>query len=198
MTQVQIVDLVRKTRKGDAEAFRALVDEFKDRLYAFVWRMVRDHHEAEDLAQASFVKAYESLASYSEKFAFSTWLYTIAYRLCLNGMRRKKALSGDVDFENVGSASEDAADDVANSESARKLRNEIWDAVDHLSAPQRTAVILFYQEGQSCQEIAHVLGIPAVTVKSHLHRAREKLRELLDPRVADEWTTIKFPAAQSA
>lgn len=198
MTQMQIAGIVQKTLNGDAEAFRAIVQEYRERLFAFVWRIVRDHHEAEDLTQASFVKAYESLASYSDKFAFSTWLYTIAYRLSLNGLRRKKALSGDVNFENVGAVTEDASEALANSESARKLKGEIWAAVDQLTPPQRTAVMLFYQEGQSCQEIAHVLGIPAVTVKSHLHRAREKLRDLLDPRVASEWPLIKFPAAQSA
>ena len=198
MTQTQITQLVQRTRKGDPESFRALVNEYKERLYAFLWRIVRDHHEAEALTQSSLVKAYESLASYSDKYAFSTWLYTIAYRLCLNGMRRRKPLSGDVNFEHVGGQTEDTSDTLANSEAARQLSREIWSAVDELSTPQRTAVILFYQEGQSCQEIGHVLGIPAVTVKSHLHRAREKLRELLDPRVADEWTLIQFPRSESA
>jgi len=191
MTRDQERKLIARAKRGSPDAFRQIVEAFKDRLFSFVWRMTRNHHEAEDVCQAAFVKAYESLASYSENYAFSTWLFTIAYRLCLNAMRKKRAVSGDADFSNVSSAEPDASITLAGSEDARNLRRRIWTAVDQLSAPQKTAVLLFYREGQSCQDIGEVLGIPAVTVKSHLHRAREKLRELLGADVAQDWTAVR-------
>lgn len=200
MNKDDAAKLVARTRQGDAGAFRQLVDAYKDRLYAFIWRIVRDHHEAEEVAQESFVKAFEALDSYSPKFAFSTWLYTIGYRLCLNRMRKRRPQSCDVNYDQVAATDDnDVAVELANSEAARKLRTEIWQAVEQLTDVQKTAVVLFYQEGQGCHEIGRIMGIPAVTVKSHLHRARAKLRELLSPEVAEEWTTIKFPgAARSA
>lgn len=183
--------LVERAVRGQPDAFRALVDRYKDRLFAFIWRIVRNHHEAEDLCQSAFVKAYESLASYSSEYAFSTWLFTIAYRQCLNMLRRKKPLSGETDFSRFGDDTEEPGA-LANTEEARRLREVIWSAVDTLTTPQKSAVLLFYREGKSCQEIGDVLGMPAVTVKSHLHRARERLRKLLGAELAGNWDAVEF------
>lgn len=179
MSRTEENRLVARAKRGHADAFRTIVETYKDRLHLFVSKMVRNHHEAEDICQSAFVKAYESLASYNASFAFSTWLFTIAYRLCLNHLRKKKALSGETDFSHTQTAATDVAESVARSEEARHLKDRIWAAVETLSPAQRSAVLLFYCENKSCQEIGVVLGMPPVTVKSHLHRARAKLRDLL-------------------
>ena len=197
MTRPEEIRLIARAKRGHADAFRDLVEAYQDRLFAFVWRMIRNHHETEDVCQAAFVKAYESLDSYSTNYAFSTWLFTIAYRLCLNSLRKKKAISGETDFSYVGNGEPDASLSLANSEEAQRLRDLIWDAVDKLSPPQKSAVLLFYREGQSCQEIGVVLGIPAVTVKSHLHRAREKLRQILSPELVEDWMDVRYLADSS-
>lgn len=184
--------LIARAKRGNADAFRDLVDAYKDRLFAFVWRMIRQHHEAEDIAQATFVKAYEALDSYNERWAFSTWLFTIAYRLCVNRLRKRKPVLGDVDFARIGGNGADVRDTVANTEEARRLRIVIWSAVEKLSPPQRSAVVLFYREGKSCEEIGQVLEMPTVTVKSHLHRARAKLRTSLGAELSDDWRALEF------
>ena len=97
------VQLIGRARAGDRVALRELVDGHKDRLFAFIWRMVRDHHEAEDICQDAFLKAFASLDSFSSEYRFSTWLFTIAYRVCLNRLRRKRPFSGDVDFSMMAS-----------------------------------------------------------------------------------------------
>jgi len=191
MAREEEIRLIERAKHGHADAFRELVETYQDRLAAFVWKMVRNHHEVEDLCQNAFVKAYESLGSYSSNYAFSTWLFTIAYRMCLNHLRKKKAISGDTDFSYIGSGEPDASVSLAASEEAQRLRDLIWAAVDTLTPPQKSAVLLFYREGQSCQEIGVVLGIPAVTVKSHLHRAREKLRKLLSVELAEDWLSVR-------
>jgi len=183
--------VIARAKRGQPDAFRMLVDAYKDRLFAFIWRMVRNHHEAEDICQSTFVKAFESLKSYSETYAFSTWLFTIGYRLCLNTLRKRKAFSGETDFSTMSGGEADVALTIAGSEEAQRLRHLIWDAVEKLTPAQKTAVLLFYREGQSCQDIGVVLGVPAVTVKSHLHRAREKLRELLGAELVDDWMEVR-------
>lgn len=198
MPRTEEAQLIARAQRGRPEAFRALVSAYQQRLYGFVWRLVRDHHEAEDVCQAAFVKAYESLASYSAEYAFSTWLFTIAYRVALNNMRKRKALTGDVDFSRFDAGSDAAADSVANTEEARRMRELVWTAVDDLTPVQKSTVLLFYKENKSCQTIGEILGIPAVTVKSHLHRAREKLRGALEAQLADGWGTIRFNDAASA
>lgn len=197
MTRAEEIRLIARAKRGHGDAFRDLVEAYEERLFAFVWRMLRNHHETEDICQAAFVKAYESLDSYSTNYAFSTWLFTIAYRLCLNSLRKKKAISGETDFSYIGDGEPDVLLSLASSEEAQRLRDLIWDAVDKLSPPQKSAVLLFYREGQSCQEIGMVLGIPAVTVKSHLHRAREKLRQLLSPELVEDWAEVRHLADSS-
>ena len=178
--------LIGRAQRGDARAMRELIDLHKDRLFAFLWRIIRNHHDAEEICQDAFLKAFASLDTFSSEYRFSTWLFTIGYRLCLNVMRRKKALSGDVDFS-AFSSSQAAADTVtAQSEEARRLKELVWGSVDRLSPPQRAAVVLFYRHEQSCQEIAQVLQLPVATVKSHLHRARTRLKEMLEPAMTDD------------
>jgi RNA polymerase sigma-70 factor (ECF subfamily) len=183
--------LIDKILAGDQGAARRLIDAHKDRLHAFIWRVVRDHHDAEELAQETFLKAFSKLDTFSAEYRFSTWLFTIAYRLSLNSLRRHKAMTGDMDFGNMA-GSEAAAETVAQSEETRRLKTAIWDAVDRLSVPQRAAVLLFYREEQSCQDIAEVLGMPVATIKSHLHRARGRLQEILSPVVGEDWTRLRL------
>jgi len=182
--------LIARARRGNAEAFRQLVEAYKDRLFAFIWRMVRDHHEAEDIAQATFVRAYEALDSYSDRWAFSTWLFTIAYRLCVNYLRKRRVTATEVDFGQVGDHGADVTEELATTEEARRLRGLIWAAVDELTPTQKAAVLMFYREGKSCEEIGRILEIPTVTVKSHLHRARARLREALQSELVEDWTAI--------
>lgn len=182
--------LIAEARSGCEEAARALVEAHKDRLYAFVWRVLRDHEDAEEICQEAFLRAFSSLDSFSSDYRFSTWLFTIGYRLCLNHIRRRKSLTGEVDFATLAGESRDVSEELAESEEARRLKDNIWEAVDQLSPPQRAAVLLYYREGMSCDEIATTLGMPTATAKSHLHRARGRLKESLGGLVED-WTRVQ-------
>jgi len=176
---------------GDQLAARRLVDAHKDRLFAFVWRIVRDHHDAEEICQDTFMRAFSSLETFRPEFRFSTWLFTIGYRLCLNWIRRKHAVTGELDTTVLPCAEAGPVEELAQSEDARRLKGAIWEAVDQLSVPQRATVLLYYREEQSCQDIAETMQIPVATVKSHLHRARARLRSLLS-NVADDWSKVSI------
>ena len=177
--------LISQARKGCEDSSRQLVHAHQDRLFAFVWRILRDYHESEEICQDAFLRAFSSLDSFSADYRFSTWLFTIAYRLCLNQIRRRKSVTGEINFNAMASNQPDVAERVAETEEARRLKDQIWSAVDKLSVPQRAAVLLFYREGLSCEAIAKTLGIPTATAKSHLHRARGRLRESLSETVQD-------------
>jgi RNA polymerase sigma-70 factor (ECF subfamily) len=186
--------LIDRARSGDAVALRRLIDLHKDRLFAFVRRMVRSHHDAEEVVQDAFLKAFAALESFSTQYRFSTWLFTIAYRLCLNALRRKRSLTGEVDFGTLPDGGPDGVSIAAQSDEARYLRGIVWRAVDQLTPAQRASVVLFYRHDHSCQEIAQVLELPVATVKSHLHRARAKLKELLEPIVARDGANLRILA----
>ena len=172
--------LIGRASSGDHVALRELVDRHKDRLFAFIWRMVRHHHDAEEICQEAFLKAFASLDRYSPQYRFSTWLFTIGYRVCLNHLRRRRFFTGEVDFSELPERSSSQPAGVLESKEVARLKQMVWSAVGRLTAPQRAALLLFYRQDLNCQEIARVMEIPVATVKSHLHRGRNRLRELLE------------------
>ncbi len=184
--------LIEAARNGCEDAARQLIEAHKERLFAFVWKILRDHHDAEEICQEAFLRAFSALDSFSQEYRFSTWLFTIAYRLCLNQLRRHPPLSGEVEFSSYDGGEQDASEQVANSEEAQRLKAAVWSAVDRLSVQQRATVLLFYREAMSCEDISGVLEMPVATVKSHLHRARLRLREMLTPQLAADWTALRF------
>lgn len=182
--------LVGRAQQGDRAAVRELVDLHKDRLFAFIWRMTRHHHDTEEICQEAFLKAFAALDTFSSEYRFSTWLFTIGYRVCLNRMRRRSVFSDHPGWETAVSPRELGAD-LIESDEAKKLRGTVWGAVDKLSAPQRATVLLFYRHDMGCPEIARILELPVATVKSHLHRARQRLRELLEAEGAHDADEIR-------
>lgn len=190
-------NLIARVRLGDREAVRELVDLHKDRLFAFIWRMNRHHHDAEEICQDAFLKAFAALDTFSYDYRFSTWLFTIAYRVCLNRMRRKHALTGEVDLSTLPTKRGESVAATLESEEASALKGMVWSAVDQLSPPQRAAVLLFYRHEMSCQDIARVLELPVATVKSHLHRARNRLRELLESMDTEQLRDFRNFSAQA-
>jgi RNA polymerase sigma-70 factor (ECF subfamily) len=193
--------LIERAQVGCPDSAHELVVAYQHRLHAFVCRMVRNPHEAEEVCQDTFLRAFGALDSFDFTYRFSTWLFTIGYRLCLNTLRRRKDFSGDVDFSAMAESGRNDSDDlpladaVANSDEARRLKKIIWEAVDQLTPQQRATVLLFYREAMSCQEIGDVLEMPAATVKSHLHRARNRLKELLESHLVEDWTLVRFGTA---
>jgi len=172
--------LIGRAQAGDRAAVRELVDLHKDRLFAFIWRMTRNHHDTEEVCQEAFLKAFAAIETFSVEYRFSTWLFTIGYRICLNRMRRRQVFAEFSGWPDVQQSAKQGDDGVLESEDARKLRGTVWDAVEKLSPPQRAAVLLFYRHEMGCQEISRILELPVATVKSHLHRARLRLREILE------------------
>ncbi|MEE8170452.1 MAG: sigma-70 family RNA polymerase sigma factor, partial [Phycisphaerae bacterium] len=171
LTALEEQRLIKAAQEGCADGARRLVETHQDRLHGFVWRMIRDEHDAEEICQDAFLRAFAALGTFDVKYRFSTWLFTIAYRLCLNVIRRRREYVGDVDFDRFSGRSEssDVADAVANTEAAKLLRNSIWEAADRLSPPQRATVLLCYRETLKCQDIGTVVEMPAPTVTRQLH-----------------------------
>lgn len=197
LTQADERRLIEAAREGCQSSARQLIEAHQERLHAFVWRMIRNNHDAEEVCQEAFLRAFQALEKFDFAYRFSTWLFTIGYRLCLNTMRRKRDYTGDMDFGTIsasgrnGACPESVSEAVANTDEARRLKRTIWGAVDELSAPQRATVLLFYRESLGCQEIGDVLDMPASTVKSHLHRARARLKGLLGAELVADWSVVR-------
>ncbi len=184
--------LVGRARGGDSQSMRKLIDLHKDRLFAFVRRMIRNHHDAEEVTQDAFLRAFASLDSFSTEYRFSTWLFTIAYRLSLNTLRKKQSLTGEMEFDQISAPGPNADTTAAESDDAKRLKSIVWGAVEHLSPPQRASIVLFYRHGHNCQDIAQILELPVATVKSHLHRARMKLKDQLQSVATQDASSLRI------
>ena len=191
-TGVEVADLVARARGGDTRAFEALVDLYKDRIFSYVSRMLHDPSDAEDIAQETFVRAYQSIGNFRGASSFQTWLYRIASNLVIDSVRRHKR-------RDDGSVSLDAPVDREDGDMARDLRDgrrgpeelaessaiqeEVRRAVAGVSTKLRPVLVMYDLQGMSYQEIAEALGCPLGTVKSRLFNARMQLRDLLADRL---------------
>jgi len=166
---------IRAVKVGDAEAFRALVDAYKDRIYALAWRMLRDRHEAEDIAQDAFLRAFSAIERFDESQPFSHWMLKITSNLCINRIRKKRPTPMAIEAENEPAGVRASAAPHADELTYRQLREGIDVELDKLPEVQRTAFVLFHQEELPYSRISELLGRPVGTIKSDIHRARRQL-----------------------
>lgn len=177
----EIRALVRAAATSDAAAFRRLVELHMRALYAHSYRLLGDRDEADDVTQETFVRAWSALDRYDERYTFYTWLRTIATRLALNVLakRRRRRTEGGEVFESVAESAADPRPGPEAKAEASELGTRLSAALGELPDEQRTVLVLRAQEGMSYAEIASALAIPVGTVMSRLARARERLRAIL-------------------
>lgn len=172
------IEAIRKARGGDEAAFASLVDRYAKPVLNFVWRIIGDATEAEDIAQETFVRAWQHLAGYNEKSAaFPTWLFQIARNASIDRIRHR-ARRPQTPLENVGELSSRAASPDAVLSQA-ELGAAIAAAVAELPEEQRSAFVLAEYHGESMREISVVMKCSEKSVENRLYRARQFLREKL-------------------
>ena len=174
-------ELVRLARRGDTAAFDQLVVHHQRVVFNIAYRMTGNRQEAEDVAQETFVKAYQALDRFDPQRPFAPWLYRIATNTALNWIKRRRPemeLSEGVLLTDP-SAPGPEAQAIAADTSAR-LRA----AIATLPPNYRAAIELRHFQGLSYQEMSESLGVPLSDVKSWLFRARRRLRKMLAPDAA--------------
>lgn len=169
MTRLEELALVaRVLAVDDRRAFARLVDAHQEALLRFLTAMCGSQTEAADIAQETFIKAWRGLRGWQQTGRFGTWLYAIAVNECRSAMRSRHEYSSELPDE--------AAD---TSEAPADARMDLATAVAQLTEAQREVVLLFYYRDMALKDIVKVTGMPENTVKSHLSRARSRLREIL-------------------
>ncbi|WP_100013038.1 RNA polymerase sigma factor SigW [Lentibacillus sediminis] len=180
-----IREKIKRVKKGDQSAFEDVVSFYQNKIYQHCFRMLGNAHEAEDIAQETFVRVYVNIHSYDEKRKFSTWLYRIATNLTIDRIRKRKPdyyLDAEVKgteglnmYSQLASDKQSPPEEVENQELQRYIHREIAE----LPPKYRSIIILRYLEEFSLQEISETLDIPLGTVKTRIHRGREALRKKL-------------------
>jgi RNA polymerase sigma-70 factor (ECF subfamily) len=169
-------ELIEACRRGERDAFRALFEAYKDRVYSIALRFTGQESLAMDIAQDTFLKLFSSMADFRGDAAFSTWVYRLVINACLDHKRRGWRL---VPIADELIAVLRSPGDSLNSILHTEMRDRVRAAVETLPAEMRMAVVLRYTEGLSYDQIAEVMGCSAGTVASRLNRAHKALERRL-------------------
>ncbi len=179
--------LVERVQAGYKRAFDLLVGKYQHKIVGLVSRYVYDHHEAMDIAQEAFIKAYKALPRFRGDSAFYTWLYRIAINTAKNHLVSRGRRPPDVDVDVVDAEYFDGGDELRELENPEnslfrdELQATVKRALDQLPEDLRAALTLREFEGMSYEDIAAVMDCPVGTVRSRIFRAREAIDKEIAP-----------------
>lgn len=177
------IELINRCKGGDQAAFGEIVGRYQDRIYNLCAHLLGNSSEAEDMAQATFLKAYRHLGNFQPHAALYTWLYRIAVNTCLDHLRRpflasifsRSPITGEEIILDHPSSAPSPEKNLEN----RQLQMALRQALSKLSPKLRAVIVLKELEGLAYEEIAATLEISLGTVKSRISRARGELQGLL-------------------
>lgn len=174
-------ELIERAATGDAQAFGQLVERYQRRVVGVAMAVVHNQDDAIELAQETFIRAYENLSKFESRSSFSTWLYRIAANLSIDFRRREgrhvvlRGEDADNEINRIPTDQGDSFKEASRTELSARLR----EALGELTPEHRAVILLREVEGLSYDEISDVLQCPRGTVMSRLHYARGRLRGIL-------------------
>lgn len=178
--------LIADLCEGDETALAPLVEKYKRMVYRLAMQITKNHTDADDVMQETFIKVYRSIQTFRKDAAFETWLYRIAVNEALNFVKRRERqrestleTASEAEYEAITRYRAQIANDPHVHAEKAELRHHVTEAVNNLSLKHRTVVILHEFEGLTHAEVASILNCSEGTVRSRLHYARKKLRTLL-------------------
>jgi RNA polymerase sigma-70 factor (ECF subfamily) len=169
--------VIRKCLAGDPDQYAVLVDTYKDMAYNIAFRMLGDADAAKDMAQESFIAAYNALGDFKFNAKFSSWLYRIVMNKCRDYYRAGRET---IPVDEICEFVEGSDRSPEQAASCRQAGDAVQHALNRLPPDYREVIILKHIEGLDYQEIADSLGVSVSALKVRAHRGREMLRKLLE------------------
>ena len=180
-TEQDDVLLVAASKRGDQEAFALLVQRYQRRVFNLVFGMLQHYEEASEITQEAFLAAWQGIPAFRGEARFSTWLHRIAYNCALKQLeqrRRDRVLQAAMESEQaLDNAGEEHADAIMETHARQALVHE---QLSQLPAKYRIVLILRHLQEMTYEEMAEILTMPIGTIKTHLFRARNLLKERLE------------------
>jgi RNA polymerase sigma-70 factor (ECF subfamily) len=170
---------------GNLEAFEPLVQQYQDMVFTIVNRISGRYHDAEELAQDVFLKAFQNLHRFEGKSRFSTWLYRIAYNTAITHKRKKKMVYENMDETLTANYSDEPVhEDVfsLNQEERHRFGSEV---LSSLPEEEYVLIMMFYKEAHTIKDLAEITGLQPNHVKVKLHRIRKKMQKQLEKLMSE-------------
>lgn len=175
---------VAAVQAGDREAFRLLVEKHSRNVFKLGFRMTGNEHDAEEVVQETFLRAYRGIGSFESRANFATWLYRIASNCSLTLLERRKPQRAQMPLENEEGEEVPLPSPSPGPERlllSAELKQKLAAAMDGLSAVERTAFVLRHFEDQPIEEISKTLALKNNATKNTIYRAVQKIRAQLGP-----------------
>jgi RNA polymerase sigma factor (sigma-70 family) len=166
---------IDKVKNGEPASYAFLVNKYKDMVYSIGLKILRDADDAQDLAQESFIKAYQQIHSFQGNSKFSTWLYTITYRTAVSRLKENKVNTVELNGE-----THEVVDNLPGQFEqlhARQVKQQVQAAIQKLPEVDALLVTLYYINDLPIKEIEEITGLSKANVKIKLHRARKALEK---------------------
>lgn len=190
MSQSKDQIYIDKVLQGNAASFSYLVEQYKDMAYTVALKIVRNVEDAEEVAQDSFVKAFQQLRTFKGNSKFSTWLYTIVYRTAISKTRKKKIEVTAIDEYVIDNYTTDISFSQIEELKHQEQQKYIKAAINELPELDALLVTLFYMNDNTLDEIEKITGYTKTNVKVRLFRARKKLYKSLEHFLNKELNSI--------
>lgn len=180
--------LLKKAQQGDADAFEQLVAPYEQKIYALCLRLLAHREDAQDAAQETMLRLYRALVSYRGEAQLGTFIYRVTANTCMDALRRRnvRACESLEALDDVGVVPVDDSPGPEETILRAEENERLSRAIDALSDEMRLPLVLREIHALSYEEVAQTLGLEMGTVKSRIHRAREKLARMLSGEVQEE------------
>ncbi|MEO7976702.1 sigma-70 family RNA polymerase sigma factor [Flavobacterium sp.] len=186
MSAISDQDYIDKILQGDTHLFAVLVDRYKNMIFTLALKMVKNREEAEEVAQDTFIKIYNSLSKFKGDSKFSTWIYRVAYNTCLDRLKKNKKEDVTISIDEFSVHLIKTMDNALNALEDKERKQTIQNCLNSLSNEDNFLLTLFYFEDQSLEEIGKIMNINANNVKVKLFRSRQKLAVILKKQLEPE------------
>jgi len=170
------IKLVRRTQSGDLEAWGKITRKYKEKVFGLALGIMGEPADADDVVQDTFIRAYEKLDQFDQERKFTPWLLTIAGNIARNKLRRNKFMNP---LDNPGWLKSSESRDPAKKVNQEKKNHLVRDSLAELDEKYRIPIVLRYYGELTYKEISKATDLPAGTVKTRLHRAKSKLKNIL-------------------
>ena len=181
---------IEAVRKGNVAAFSVLVERYQNMVYSLALKLLKKPEEAEEMAQDTFVKAYQKLDTYEGKSKFSTWLYSITYNACISELRKRRIEFKSLDDRQISDDDEQKMHDYYRETKKEDQEKYLNLALGKLPEDDQVLVTLYYYENQSMDEISMITGLTVSNIKVKIHRARKRMYALLHEMLHEEIYTL--------
>ncbi|MGE5412353.1 MAG: RNA polymerase sigma factor [Clostridiales bacterium] len=190
MNKTEDIFYIDAVRNGNISAFSVLIERYQNMVYSLALKLLKNTEDAEEMAQDTFIKAFQKLDRYEGKSKFSTWLYSITYNACISELRKRRIQFSSLEEQRFSDQDEMKMNSYLSETKKEDQEKYLNLALSKLPEDDQVLVTLYYYENQSMDDISMITGLTVSNIKVKIHRARKKMHELLHELLKEEMYSL--------